>query len=372
MINKIKILICSPKKNTGGISMWTRHILDYFKANGDCNLYIDWYYKDSSEDTLPNLNIIQRVLSGIKQYIPLVKGVKQKLKSEHYDIFHASSSASLGLIRDLWLLKICKRLNVKSVIHLHFGRIPSIFTSRGWEYKLLHRVISRATKIIVMDKASYNVLINNGYNNIELVPNPLSPTILSIINSNGNVIREDNKIVFVGHVVATKGIMELVEACKQLSKTITGLSLHILGHVKEDMATAILTAAGESSERWLHLLGNQPMEVVIREMLTSNVFALPTYTEGFPNVILESMACGCSIVTTPVGAIPEMLDINSTSPCGVCVDVKSINQLKCAIEKMLSNKEEALILGDVARQRVIKEYSIDVIGTQLENIWKTI
>lgn len=372
MANKVKVLICSPKKNTGGISMWTRYILDYFNTKGNDNIDVDWYYKDSTKDSLPNHSVIKRVFFGVMQYIPLVMGVKQQLKSQHYDILHISSSASLGLMRDLWMLKICKRLKVKSVVHLHFGRIPAIFQSKGWEYKLLHKVISHTTKVVVMDKASYNVLIENGYRNIELLPNPLSPTILSLIDANNNVSRVDKKVVFAGHVVITKGIIELIEACKQIASTTEGFSLHILGHVREDMATVIQTAAGENNENWLHVHGNQPIDVVIREMRSASVFALPTYTEGFPNVILESMACGCSIVTTPVGAIPEMLAIDSASPCGACIEVKNVVQLKDAIEKMLSNKDEAIKLGCAARQRVIKEYSIDVVGTQLANIWKTI
>jgi glycosyltransferase involved in cell wall biosynthesis len=58
------------------------------------------------------------------------------------------------------------------------------------------------------------------------------------------------------------------------------------------------------------------------------IFVLPTYTEGFPNVILECMASGCPIITTPVGAIPDMLQFGSTQACGACVDVKDVQGLK--------------------------------------------
>lgn len=366
--SKIKVLLCSPRSNTGGISMWTRHILDYF-TNNNSNICVDWYYNENSENKLQK-HFLPRVVSGIRQYIPLIKGIYRKLKGQSYDILHICSSASFGLLRDLWLLRISKRYNVRSIVHLHFGRIPTILQQRGWEYKLLHKVICNASKVVVIDETSYKVLLANGYSNIELLPNPLSPSIVALIESNKNITRDKNKVLFVGHVVRGKGIMELIEACKQLSNTMDNFSLKVLGLINDDMRSIIQVAAGDNYSNWLNICGNQTIDEVIKEMLSASVFALPTYSEGFPNVILESMACGCPIVTTPVGAIPEMLAINSTSPCGVCVEIKNTTQLKDAIQRMLTDRAEAERLGSAAKHRVIQEYYMDVVGARLTNIWQ--
>ena len=62
----------------------------------------------------------------------------------------------------------------------------------------------------------------------------------------------------------------------------------------------------------------------------SDVFVLPSYTEGFPNVIIEAMAMGKPIIATSVGAIPEMLD----EGCGVVVPPKDADSLQKALQKV--------------------------------------
>ena len=81
------------------------------------------------------------------------------------------------------------------------------------------------------------------------------------------------------------------------------------------------------------------------------------------------MACACPIVTTRVGAIPEMLDIAQGDNYGLCVEPKNVAQLKTAIEKMLDDRVYALQSGANAQQRVNALYSMPSVWKQLEDIW---
>ena len=105
-------------------------------------------------------------------------------------------------------------------------------------------------------------------------------------------------------------------------------------------------------------------------MLSCDIFVLPTYTEGFPNVILESMACGCAIVTTPVGAIPEMLEEENGKQYGILVSPQNVQELKEGIEKMLNNETLKQECRKNVQQRVNERYNIDTVWKQMSKIWE--
>jgi glycosyltransferase involved in cell wall biosynthesis len=158
----------------------------------------------------------------------------------------------------------------------------------------------------------------------------------------------------------------LVEACK----TIPNIKLKLLGAILDDVKED-LRSISDNGE-WLELMGERPYEEVIREMMACDVFVLPTYTEGFPNVILEAMACGCAIVTTPVGAIPEMLEEVDGRHYGLMVEPKNARQLHNAIVKMLENESFKNECRENVKQRVSERYNMPIIWKSIVDIWNTI
>ena len=267
-------------------------------------------------------------------------------------------------MKDLYILWMLKRKEIKTIIHFHFGRIPQLYEMQNWEWKLLKKVVGISTAVIVIDKYSYEVLIKEGFTNVYFLPNPLSPQVEDLVKGKFTM-REKRKILFAGHVIKTKGIFELVNACVD----IPDIELKLVGKVLPENKRK-LEKCWEKGRGKLVITDNIPFENVIMEMLSCSVFVLPTYTEGFPNVILESMCCACPIITTPVGAIPEMLNFYGDLKCGICIAPRTIEPLREAIVKLLDNEEMAKEYGENAKNRVLECYSMDVVWSQLMLIWK--
>src|SRR5262249_24404371 len=85
-----------------------------------------------------------------------------------------------------------------------------------------------------------------------------------------------------------------------------------------------------------------------------DLYCLPSYTEGMPNVVLESCAAGVPVVATSVGGTPEIIEDGVS---GMLVPPGDPDTLATKILDALECEEQLRELGFQARQRVLEEFS---------------
>lgn len=98
-------------------------------------------------------------------------------------------------------------------------------------------------------------------------------------------------------------------------------------------------------------------------MRASDIFVLPSLSEGTANVVVEAGASGLPVIATEVGEIPQIISKGET---GLLVRPKDVDGLAKAINELLDNPELTAKMGRAGRERIMKNYSWEVICERLE------
>ncbi|MCR4592997.1 MAG: glycosyltransferase family 4 protein [Bacteroidaceae bacterium] len=369
----MKVLLCtpyieSPDVVSSGIGTWARNIMQYNQETGNSIDIVPVSFDRKTHIEEYTVGGFKRYYSGIKEVGKCVVNAIRKIKTEKPDVVHICTSGYLGFIKDIILTHAAHKNGINSIVHLHFGRVPNITEEKGFEYRLLKKLLNEADKVVVIDRKSFYALSNLNYQNVVYIPNPISDPFLHETEKQRTEIKRKYKsAVFVGHVIPTKGVVELVKGCSK----VPDLSLRIIGKCTEKMKENLLSlAAQREGGKWLDMVGEIPHNQVIKEMLQADSFIFPSYTEAFPNVILEAMICKCAIASSNVGAIPEILDVEGEM-AGICFSPQSAEEVTNAVNMLYKDNAYRTQLTEKAEEKVRKKYTTKSVWPQLAKIWES-
>ncbi len=172
---------------------------------------------------------------------------------------------------------------------------------------------------------------------------------------------------FVIGIVATlrswKGHRYLVEAVAG----IPGATLAMVGDGPgADNLRAQVRALGIGSR--VRMPGNQ--DDVVPWLHAFDVFALPSYAnEGVPQAIMQAMACGVPVVSTPVGSIDELVRDGET---GLFVRPQDVTALRAAIERLEADDGLRASLARRAREHVRAHFALDRMLERMEAVFLSV
>ncbi|HSY04849.1 MAG TPA: glycosyltransferase [Steroidobacteraceae bacterium] len=285
-------------------------------------------------------------------------------------IVHINTSLDpKGYWRDVVYLIVAKALRRRVVYQIHGGALPREFCARSRALAgLLRRVLKSADAVVLLAEceiAAYRefapfarlVRIANG------VP-PCAPA----VSTERHAANQPLAIVYLGRLAATKGILEAVAAVALLRErgVEVGLTIAGSGAALHEIRQAIeLARLGERVRLAGELFGEAKRQL----WQQADVFVLPSYHEGLPYALLESMACGVVPVASPVGGIPDVVQDGVN---GLLVAPRDPQAVADALQRLATDRELLHRLARAARERIEAQYSVTRLEGQFRALYRSL
>lgn len=350
----MKIIGLFPLTGNGGIASWTKKFTKTFP---------DEEHQFSFVNVSPSVaragkwseSLFVRVISGLSAMSRILRELRRILKKGHYDILHTTTSGNIGAFRDYRVAKLCQKYGVKTIMHCRYGCITEDFQSSGLIGKLIRMSMNEFDQIWVLDSRSYNTLrgVANLRDKVFLTPNSIDVT--EKINL---IPKEYKRIAFIGNLIPSKGLYELVEACLY-----SDVRLDIIGPGADDIVEKVKHIAGNRLGKSIFVHGRLPNSEAVEFMRDVDIVALPTYypSEAFPISIIEAMSLTKMVISCPRAAVKDMLTGLDGKPCGMLVAPKSVDAIVEAINWCQLHKAEADIMCRKAYEKVYTCYRKEVV-----------
>jgi len=152
---------------------------------------------------------------------------------------------------------------------------------------------------------------------------------------------DDEIILYVGRFVEAKGLLELLGAMGRLARQRPRLRLALVGDgVMKDRLPGLLAERG-LLDRTL-LPGGLPPPEVATWIGACDTLTLPSWSEGYPNVVVEALACGRPVVATDVGGTREIFDERR----GRLIPPRDVDALTEALRQTLDQRWDPTAIAD--------------------------
>jgi glycosyltransferase involved in cell wall biosynthesis len=153
---------------------------------------------------------------------------------------------------------------------------------------------------------------------------------------------------FVGRLSAVKNLENLIQAVSQLSHG----SLVVIG---EGEQRPRLESLARQSHARVEFKGRLPNEQIPLEINRSEIFILPSLSEGHPKALVEAMSCGAAVIANDAPGMRELVEHGKTG--WLCqVDAASLQD---AIQALMSNPTLREALGRNARRYALENFALE-------------
>jgi len=254
-------------------------------------------------------------------------------------------------------------LVVDTLIKLYDRTVKSQIAKSAQKVILLSKsLISRARELGVDD--SKTAIIPSGIDHAYFDPERREVEEKAKLLREKLDVNDDIIVGYVGRLIPAKGLIYLISAIKK---------------IQDEHPHVVLVIVGDGPQR--RTLETMAKDLKIKSIFTGwqvnalpfyalmDIFVLPSFFEGLPNVVLEAMAMEKPIVATRVGGVPDLI-MNKKN--GFLVPTRDYKSIAIALKELITNDDLRKRVGKVNRQIVKESFSWDKTVGKVETVYNEI
>lgn len=294
---------------------------------------------------------------------------------ERFDLVHSiTPKAGLLSMMAAWLVGVPNRM------HTFTGQVWA--NKRGWQrsaLKLFDKMIALfATHVLVDSPSQRDFLVAEG----------VLPQGKGIVLGQGSICGVDERrfhpdvrereavraelgisseqtvILFLGRLNRDKGILDLAAAFTHIASFRNDVVLVLVGAEEDVTYARVQETCGEYQAQLRRVKFTPRPE---RYMAVADIFCLPSYREGFGQVIIEAAASGVPTAASRIYGITDAVEDGRTGLLFPAGDVAALTQSLLALIKDQALRQR---MGEAARERALKFFASDEITGKLQDLYE--
>ena len=286
------------------------------------------------------------------------------LRKNKIDIVHLNIPCDMkGVIREFfmtWVSNMCKK---RVVAHLHGG----IYMTEKIDNRLIAAmfgyILNKSSVVIVLSDVEKRYLsAAYRFDGAVVLSNSIEP------GEKRKMFAADQSpcLLYLGRIEKNKGIDEIVEAFAKLYKE-RRFRFILCGEGPDRVwfEKALSDIMGGDFEYMGIVSGGKKAEAISQ----SDVFILPSYFEGLPMALLETMGYGVVPVVSSVGSIPEVVEHKEN---GILIEKKSAGDLYLKLNELLNDRDLICRLSDRAYDTIKERFNVSRFISRLNTIYREI
>jgi glycosyltransferase involved in cell wall biosynthesis len=353
----MRVLITAPnldeRINVSGISTVVKQIVE----RGSFDYF---HFEVGRRDGEPaNARWILRQATSVRQFW-------QELKRRKIDLVHLNTNYQpLAVYRDAVYAATARAAGVPVLLHLHGGR----YLAEEFKDPVLSRVAEKTAR----SAAAFLVLSKLEKQIIERRWNGLKTQVLENAIPIEKAIRTEKKseipvLIFLGRLYESKGLHEIIEACRVLKNENFKFRFNCFGTgpLQNFFVAEMKAILGAD----FYFGGIVDSKTKWRAFAEADIFVLPSrHGEGLPVAMLEAMAADCVVVAAEMASVGAVIE-NGIN--GFLIEPRNPHQLAEKLKFLLKNKSAWEKLRQSARKMIEERFSLDVYIKRLENIYREV